>query len=124
MFRRSNVLAAILFFFEPFLAASLLLRVGPTLSHRDALTWVAFAARILLALASVAAAIGLRESRPYARRMAIGVLAASAAFAALQYFTRALPTSLAPDVAALFTSIVVVHHASWMAWIAARGSDR
>ena len=119
-----RLLAAILFLFEPFLAASLLLRVGPTLLHRDAVTWLAVAARILLALASVAAAIGLRASRPYARRLTIGVLAASAAFAILQYFTRALPTSLAPDVAALFTSIVVVHHVAWMAWIAARGSHR
>lgn len=70
--------------------------------------------RVALALASVAAAIGLRESRPYARPLASGVLAASAAFAVIQYLTRVLPTSLAPDVLALFTAAIVVHHAVWM----------
>ena len=112
-----RALAAILFVFEPFLAATLLLRVGPTLIDRDLVTAVAFTARILLALASVAAAIGLRNDRPYATRLSLIVLAASAAFAVLQYFTRALPTSLAPDVAGLFTAILVVHHAAWMTWL-------
>lgn len=109
-----RALALILFLFEPFLAAGLLLRVGPTLMDRDALTAAAFAARIALALLSVAAAIGLRDSRPWADRLALFVLAASASFAVFQYFTRALPTSLAPDVAALATGIVVVHHAAWV----------
>lgn len=112
-----RALPTILFLFEPFLAAGLLLRVGPTLLDRDAATWVAFAARILLALASVAAAIGLRNARPYARSLTLGVLAASAAFAVIQYFTRVLPTSLAPDVAALFTVLIIVHHGAWIAWL-------
>ena len=108
-------LPVILFLFEPFLAAGLLLRVGPTLIHRDAATAAAVAVRIALALASVAAAIGLRESRPYARRLTIGVLIASASFAVLQYVTRVLPTSLAPDVAGLVTLLIVTHHAAWLA---------
>ncbi len=112
--RSRRVLAGILFLFEPFLAAGLLLRVGPTLLDRDAATAIAFAARILLALASVAAAIGLREPRPYARPLTLGVLAASAAFALIQYVTRVLPTSLAPDVAPLVTALIVAHHAAWM----------
>ncbi|MEX2271521.1 MAG: hypothetical protein WD690_08630 [Vicinamibacterales bacterium] len=112
-----QALAVILFLFEPFLAASLLLRVGPTLFYRDAVTLIAVAARVLLALASVAAAIGLRESRPYARLLTIAVLASSALFAVLQYFTRVLPTSLAPDVAPLVTAGIVVHHGLWIAWI-------
>jgi hypothetical protein len=114
------LLSSVLFLFEPFLAAGLLLRVGPTLLDRDAATWVAFAARILLALASIAAAIGLRNARPYARSLTLGVLAASAAFAVIQYYTRVLPTSLAPDVAGLFTLIIVVHHVAWMAYLARR----
>ena len=77
-----------------------------------------------LALASVAAAMGLRDSRPYARKLAASVLIASAAFAVIQYFTRVLPTSLAPDVAALFTTIIVAHHAVWMAWLIAKRGDR
>lgn len=100
------------------LAAGLLLRVGPTLVYRDAATWAAFAFRVMLALASVAAAIGLRESRPYGRALAMWVLAASGAFAVLQYFTRVLPTSLAPDVAGLFTGLIVLHHAAWVAFLA------
>lgn len=115
-----RALSTVLFLFEPFLAAGLLLRVGPTLLDRDAATWVAFAARILLALASVAAAIGLRNARPYARSLTLGVLAASATFAVIQYYTRVLPTSLAPDVAGLFTLIIVVHHVAWIAWLGAR----
>ena len=111
------LLSSVLFLFEPFLAANLLLRVGPTLLQRDAATWAAFAFRVMLALASVAAAIGLRESRPYARRLTMAVLTASAVFAVLQYFTRVLPTSLAPDVAGLFTAIVVAHHAAWLTWL-------
>lgn len=109
-----RVLAVILFFFEPFLAAGLLLRVGPTLIDRDALTVAAFAVRLALALSSVAAAIGLRDSRPWADRLAIIVLVSSAAFAVFQYFTRALPTSLAPDVAALATALIVAHHTAWV----------
>jgi hypothetical protein len=111
------LLSSVLFLFEPFLAAGLLLRVGPTLLDRDPATWVAFAARILLAVASVAAAIGLRNARPYARPLTLGVLATSAAFAVIQYYTRVLPTSLAPDVAALFTLIIVVHHGAWIAYL-------
>jgi hypothetical protein len=117
-----RVLPLILFLYEPFLAAGLLLRVGPTLIDRDAATWAAFAIRILLALASVAAAIGLRNARPYARSLTLGVLSASAAFAVLQYFTRVLPTSLAPDIAALFTLIIVVHHAIWVVVVARAGA--
>ena len=109
-----RVLAVILFLFEPFLAAGLLLRVGPTLLDRDALTAAAFAVRVILALLSVAAAIGLRESRPYADRLALIVLTASAAFALFQYFTRALPTSLAPDIATLATGLIVLHHGTWV----------
>jgi hypothetical protein len=115
---RFRLLAGVLFFFEPFLAANLLLRVGPSLVQRDAATWVAFAMRIALALASIAAAKGLADSRPYARKLAVSVLLASAAFAVIQYFTRVLPTSLAPDVAALVTLVVVVHHAAWLGVIA------
>ena len=113
-----RALAAILFLFEPFLGAMLLLRVGPTLLDRDLATALAFAVRIVLALLSVAAAIGLQNSRPYATRLTLIVLTASAAFAIVQYFTRVLPTSLAPDVAGLFTAIIVVHHAGWLAWVA------
>ena len=109
-----RALAVILFLFEPFLAAGLLLRVGPTLVERDALTIAAFAVRLALALSSVAAAIGLRDSRPWADRLALIVLASSAAFAVFQYFTRALPTSLAPDVAALATLLIVAHHTAWV----------
>lgn len=103
------------------MAAGLLLRVGPTLLDRDALTAVAVAVRVVLALLSVAAAIGLRESRPYAHRLALIVLISSAAFAIFQYFTRALPTSLAPDVAALATGIIVVHHGAWVVVLGVRG---
>ena len=113
-----RALAAILFVFEPFLAATLLLRVGPTLLDRDAVTAVAFAARIVLALLSVVAAIGLQNSRPYARSLSLIVLAASASFAVVQYVPRVLPTSLAPDVAALFTALIVAHHACWLSWLA------
>ena len=124
MSRRSDrVLAGVLFLFEPFLAAGLLLRIGPTLVYRDAATWAAFAFRVALALASIAAAIGLRESRPYARGLAMLVLAASGAFAVLQYFTRVLPTSLAPDVAWLFTALIVAHHALWLVWLIAKRGD-
>ncbi len=112
-----RALAATLFFFEPFLAATLLLRVGPTLIDRDLITAIAFAARIVLALASVAAAIGLQNARPYAPRLTLIVLASSASFAVAQYVTRALPTSLAPDIAGLFTAIIVVHHTAWIAWL-------
>jgi uncharacterized membrane-anchored protein len=119
-----RTLAAILFAFEPFLAATLLLRVGPTLLDRDLVTAVAVGARILLALASVAAAIGLQNARPYATRLSLIVLAASATFAVVQYFTRVLPTSLAPDVAGLFTAIIVLHHIAWMAWLVSSGKRR
>jgi hypothetical protein len=108
------VLAIILFLFEPFLAAGLLLRIGPTLFQRDAATFVGFAVRMALALTSVAAASGLRASRPYADRLALAVLASSAAFAIIQYFTRVLPTSVPPDLAPLLTGLIVVHHAVWM----------
>lgn len=110
-----KALAVVLFVFEPVQAATMLLKVGPTLFDRDALTAVAFAARVLLALASVAAAIGLQSARPYADRLALMVLIASAAFAVAQYFTRALPTSLAPDVAGLFLVVTLVHHGAWAA---------
>lgn len=116
----TRLLAAILFLFEPFLAASLLLRVGPSLIERDLATWTGLAARLALALASVAAAIGLREARPYSRTLSMAVLLMSAAFAVLQYFTRVLPTSLAPDVALLFTILIVVHHGLWIIWILSR----
>ena len=112
-----TALAVILFLFEPFLAATLLLRVGATLFDRDAITAVAFVARIALALLSVAAAIGLRDARPWADRLAILVLPSSAAFAVVQYFTRALPTSLEPDLAAVVTVAIVVHHAAWAAML-------
>ena len=104
----------ILFVFEPFLAAGLLLRVGPTLFDRDALTLAAFAARIALALLSVAAAIGLRDARPWAGRLAMIVLAASAAFAVFQYVTRALPTSLEPALITVVTVAIAGHHLFWI----------
>ena len=110
-----KALAVVLFVFEPVQAATMLLRVGPTLLDRDAVTVAAFAVRILLALMSVAAAIGLQSERPYADRLALIVLVASAGFAVFQYFTRALPTSLAPDVAVLFLAIILVHHGAWTA---------
>ena len=110
-----KALAVVLFVFEPVQAATMLLRVGPTLFDRDAATVAAFVARIVLALLSVAAAIGLQGNRPYADRLALIVLMASAGFAVVQYFTRALPTSLAPDVAGLFLVAILVHHAAWMA---------
>jgi hypothetical protein len=101
--------------FEPLLAASLLLRAGPTLAYRDTATLAAVAVRVALALASIVAAMGLWQRRPFAWSLAMGVLACSAAFAVLQYFTRALPTSLAPDVAWLLTIAIVVHHGAWLA---------
>lgn len=110
-----RALAVVLFLFEPVQAANMLLRVGPTLSDRDAATVAAFAARIVLALLSAAGAIGLQDGRPYADRLALTVLAASAGFAVLQYFTRVLPTSLAPDVAGLFLVAILLHHAAWIA---------
>jgi len=121
-----RVLPVILFLFEPFLAAGLFLRVGPSLFERDGATWAGVVARVALALASVAAAIGLREARPYGRGLAIAALAGSALFAIIQYLTRVLPTSLAPDVAVLFTALVVLHHSAWMAWLmsSARSSRR
>jgi hypothetical protein len=67
---------------------------------------------------SVAAAIGLQHNRPYAARLTLAVLAASASFAVLQYYTRVLPTSLAPDVAGLFTLALVGHHAFWAVVVA------
>jgi hypothetical protein len=103
--------------FEPFLAAGLLLRIGSTLFHRDAATFIGIAVRLLLALASVAAAIGLRGERPYADRFTVIVLGSSALFAVIQYFTRVLPTSLAPDVAPLATAAIVVHHLIWIVLI-------
>lgn len=109
-----RALALILFAFEPFLATSLLLRIGPTLFYRDSATLVALAVRLALALTSVAAAIGLRESRPYAHRLSIAVLASSAAFAIVQYFTRVLPTSVPPDFAPILTGLIVVHHSVWI----------
>ena len=112
--RARAVLAFILFVFEPFLAAGLLLRVGPTLLSRDTPTFIGLAVRVLLALFSVAAAIGLRGGRPYADRLAISVLAASALFAVVQLYTRVLPTSLAPDIAPFITGAIVVHHAIWI----------
>jgi hypothetical protein len=119
-----GVLAAVLFVLEPFLAASLLLRIGPTLFHRDAATFAALAVRIALALASVAAAIGLRESRPYAQRLTLAVLVSSAAFAILQQLTRVLPTSVPPDIAPLLTGLLVAHHAIWVVWLLRRGRLR
>lgn len=110
-----KALAVVLFVFEPVQAATMLLRVGPTLFDRDILTAVAFAVRVTLALASVAAAIGLQGNRPYADRLALVVLVSSAGFALFQYFTRALPTSLAPDVAGLFLIGILAHHAAWIA---------
>jgi hypothetical protein len=109
-----KALAVVLFAFEPVQAATMLLRVGPTLLDRDALTAAGFAVRLALALASVAAAIGLQGERPFADRLAAMVLIASAAFAVVQYFTRLLPTSLAPDVAGLFTVVILLHHAAWL----------
>jgi len=108
------ILSAILFLFEPFLAAGLLLRIGSTIFHRDAATFGGVAVRILLALASVAAAISLRSERPHADRLAIIVLAASAVFAVVQYFTRVLPTSVAPDLAPFITAGIVIHHSAWV----------
>jgi hypothetical protein len=110
-----KALAVVLFLFEPVQAATMLLRVGPTLLDRDGATAAAFAARIILALLSVAAAIGLQGGRPYADRLALIVLTASAGFAVLQYFTRVLPTSLAPDVAGLFLVAILAHHGGWSA---------
>ena len=109
-----RALALVLFLFEPFLAAGLLLRVGPTLADRDAATFVGLALRVLLALASVAAAIGLRSDRPYARLLALAVLAASASFAVIQHITRVLPTSVPPDLSPFITVAIVIHHALWM----------
>lgn len=120
-----RVLAFVLFVFEPFLAAGLLLRVGPTLLQRDSATFLALGVRVLLALLSVAAAIGLRSGRPYADRLAIAVLSASALFAIVQHFTRVLPTSLAPDIAPFITAAIVVHHLTWIVLLVrARGSFR
>jgi hypothetical protein len=119
-----RALAVILFLFEPYLAATLLLRAAPALLGRDVISIVAFAIRMVLALASVAAAIGLRDARPGADRLATGVLAASAAFAVFQYFTRALPTSLEPALGLVVTIVVVVHHATWIAALNARTSQR
>jgi hypothetical protein len=110
-----RVLALILLLFEPFLAATLLLRVGPTLLDRDGATMVAFAVRVALALGSVAAAIGLRAERPYGRPLAAMILVASAAFAIVQSLTRALPTSLEPALLRLVTIAIVIHHAGWLA---------
>ena len=115
-----RALAAVLFVFEPFLAATLLLRVGPTLLDRDLVTAIAFVLRMALALGSVAAAIVLQNARPYADRLALIVLISSAAFAIAQYVTRALPTSLAPDVAGLFTAVIVLHHIVWIVWLLRR----
>lgn len=115
-----KALAVVLFVFEPVQAAMMLLRVGPTLFDRDAATVVAFAARVGLALLSVAAAIGLQGGRPYADRLALTVLIASAGFAVVQYVTRALPTSLAPDVAGLFLIAILVHHAAWISALLVR----
>lgn len=115
-----SALAVVLFVFEPVQASTMLLRVGPTLFDRDAATAAAFAARVVLALVSVAAAIGLQGGRPYADRLALIVLAASAGFAVLQYFTRALPTSLAPDVAGLFLAATLLHHSAWAATLLIR----
>jgi hypothetical protein len=119
-----SVLAAILFVFEPFLAASLLLRIGPTLLERDAATFVALAVRVALALTSVAAAIGLRASRPYADRLTLAVLFSSAAFAAVQYFTHVLPTSVPPDIAPVLTGLLVLHHSFWIALLVWSGRRR
>lgn len=119
-----RALAVILFLFEPYLAATLLLRAAPTLIERDVISIIAFAVRMALALASVAAAIGLRDGRPGADRLATGVLAASAAFAVFQYFTRALPTSLEPALALFVTITIVVHHVVWIAALNARRGRR
>lgn len=110
-----KALAVILFLFEPVQAASMLVRVGPTLLDRDAATIVAFAARVVIGLLSVMAAIGLQGQRAYADRLALFVLTASAGFAVVQYFTRALPTSLPPDVAGLFLVVILAHHGAWVA---------
>lgn len=118
-----RALAIILFLFEPFLAAGLLLRVGPTLADRDAATFAALAVRILLALTSVAAAIGLQSARPYARPLALVVLAASASFAIVQLLTRVLPTSVPPDLAPFITGAIVIHHLIWIVLLLRR-SDR
>lgn len=112
-----SVLAGVLFLIEPFLAAGLLLRIGATLFHRDAATFAALAVRIALALASVAAAIGLRESRPYAYRLTLAVLVSSASFAIIQYFTHVLPTSVPPDLAPLLTGLFVAHQTFWIVWL-------
>lgn len=109
-----RLLALILFLFEPWLAATLLLRLGMTIADRDALTYVAIAGRVALALASVAAAMALGDRRPGGERLATWVLAASAAFAVFQYLTRALPTSVPPDLAPILTTIIVVHHLGWI----------
>ncbi|MDQ3069057.1 MAG: hypothetical protein M3R55_04940 [Acidobacteriota bacterium] len=115
-----RALATILFFFEPFLAASLLLRVGPTLTQRDGWTALALTARLLLAAVCVSAAIGISGSRPFGRHLAIMALTASAGFAVVQLYTRVLPTSLAPDVAPLFTLLIVAHHAAWILYLVRR----
>lgn len=115
-----QALALILFLFEPYLAATLVLRIGATLLDRDAATSVAVIVRVLLALASVAAAIGLHGRRPYARGLALWVLSGSAAFAVVQYLTRVLPTSLAPDILAAATILIVAHHTAWIAFLLLR----
>lgn len=109
-----RLLAVILFLFEPYLAATLLLRLGMTIADRDALTYVALAGRLALALASVAAAMALGDRRPGAERLATWVLIASAAFAVFQYVTRALPTSVPPDLAPVLTALIVAHHLVWI----------
>lgn len=117
----NRLLAAVLFLFEPFLAANLLLRVGPSLFQRDLATLAGVCVRLGLALASIVAAMAVRDARPAATRLAAVTLAASASFAILQHFTRLLPTSLAPDVSLLFTSLILLHHAGWIALLALRG---
>ena len=110
-----RALAVVLFLFEPWLAATLLLRIGTTLLDRDVITAVAFVVRMALALASIAAAIGLRDPRADADRLAMGVLAVSAGFAVFQCFTRALPTSLEPALLSFVTIVIVTHHTAWIA---------
>src|SRR5690606_23762184 len=117
-----RLLAVLLFLFEPYLAATVLLRLAASLDTRDVPTYAALAVRVLLAIASVIAAMALGNRREGADRLASLVLTGSAAFAVLQLVTRALPTSVPPDLAPVLTSLIVVHHLAWVGFLRVSGN--
>lgn len=117
-----RLLAVLLFLFEPYLAATVLLRLAASLDTRDVPTYAALAVRVLLAIASVIAAMALGNRREGADRLASLVLTGSAAFAVLQLATRALPTSVPPDLAPVLTSVIVVHHLAWVGFLRFSGN--